>query len=709
MHNERREVALGLEVMHLLRCDGRAVGGRVRGEDDANVLGDGLGGLGVVTRDHDDADAGLVARLHGAGHGGAGGILEGEKTAEDNLGLIRSGVGALEQNSGIVLGVLLEVEALVAVGLGARAGLELLRWEEHLSERKDTLSLLGEDSGGLEELGVPLLVEGLRLTVDHNVRALGEDTVEAALEVPAVLVPVVQLAGLEHPLVLAAEGHLTAAALEVVVIADVGHVVDAGLRELEQSSLRSITHDIALLNWHGVPAHSLAMVVLAVLCDPRRRAAERSRLEECLAGLVLVVEVSAFAIGGEDLVVVPRLNNCHLVLCERACLVGANHGRGAQRLYGLHVLHKHLHVLHAASSQCQRHRDGAEQTLRNVGNNNTNREDDVVHRELAAVGHDAEAEEEDAENNGDDGDDVDEAVELLAQGRVLLLRLRHESVHAPHHSVVTSADANTHGPTAGDARAKHGNVIAAEGGLALGHHTRFLGDLIGLSGEGRLRDFEIFDVHEAEVGRDLVAELEDDDVAGDELRAINHLNAAVATDATLVTTELLELVHEGAGGGLLLRGECSGDQDDEPQNDAEVEVGRVRGKQGEGDEAERTADLKHEGEGGHQLHEELDEERRLGLRRQGVLAKAFAQLFNSLGGETPGVLEVGFVELGRAEPAVREGNLTELLDALESAVIEDLGAKLGGLGLRLHIPLQLAVGALRNFRLCHFYFYFYSQ
>ena len=97
--------------------------------DDAQLLGDCHGGVDVVARDHDGADAGIVRLADGVGHLGADRVDHAGQTAEDQVVLERGGaavgrdlgVGAARQRQ--------HAQGLVGHGLvgGHELGTTLLR------------------------------------------------------------------------------------------------------------------------------------------------------------------------------------------------------------------------------------------------------------------------------------------------------------------------------------------------------------------------------------------------------------------------------------------------------------------------------------------------------------------------------------------------------------------------------------------------------
>ena len=64
-----------------------------------------------------------------------------------------------------------------------------------------------------------------------------------------------------------------------------------------------------------------------------------------------------------------RLIDLHLVLGERARLVGTDYRRGAHRLAGVHATHQIVVFQHLAHAQCERQRDAHGQALRHRDNN----------------------------------------------------------------------------------------------------------------------------------------------------------------------------------------------------------------------------------------------------------------------------------------------------------------------------------------------------
>ena len=85
----------------------------------------------------------------------------------------------------------------------------------------------------------------------------------------------------------------------------------------------------------------------------------------------VVIQVDVLGVGvNHDRTRVPHLLNVHLILRERARLVGANHVGAAHRLTGRHLSHQIIVEQHFLNGEGQRKRDGKRQSLGNSDDHN---------------------------------------------------------------------------------------------------------------------------------------------------------------------------------------------------------------------------------------------------------------------------------------------------------------------------------------------------
>ena len=87
------------------------------------------------------------------------------------------------------------------------------------------------------------------------------------------------------------------------------------------------------------------------------------------------------------------------------------------------------------------------------------------------------------------------------------------------------------GTTAGDRGVHESHAVTiTDTGVRIGHHLGVLLHRVALAGEGRLVDLQIDRGDDAAVGRDAVAGLHDDDVAGDQVHGGGGLDLTVSSD-----------------------------------------------------------------------------------------------------------------------------------------------------------------------------------
>merc|ERR1719471_937869 len=111
------------------------------------------------------------------------------------------------------------------------------------------------------------------------------------------------------------------------------------------------------------------------------------------------------------------MGNRHSVLGQCSSFVGANGGGGAKSLHGLQILDEAVLGGHPLGGQGETDGDGGQETLGDVGDDDTDQEDDGVQPVVAE--DEGDDEESDSEEDGDTGDDVDEMGNFLGNGSLI--------------------------------------------------------------------------------------------------------------------------------------------------------------------------------------------------------------------------------------------------------------------------------------------------
>jgi hypothetical protein len=310
-------------------------------------------------------------------------------------------------------------------------------------------------------------------------------------------------------------------------------------------------------------------------------------------GFVAFEELSAGCAAGEDVVVAggPDVLDGHAVLGERPGLVRADHGRAAQRLHRREPAQDGIAARHPAHPDGERdgHRDG--QAFRYHRHRQGDGDEEHVVRRFAQR-HTA--------GEGDDGrpshhqpDDLGEVVHA-ALARCLARRF---TAHQP-------GDRSELGRRAGgddDARAAAGGDRCAGVGHARPirqprrrvHRFDLLGHRHGLAGQQGLVDLQRVHRHQPQVRGHPHARLEQHDIAGDDLAAVDLVFPAVADDAGVRNHELHEGSHRPFR--LALLGEpdhCIERQHCRDHRRVEMLAQQHgHGERGEEDEDERAAEL----------------------------------------------------------------------------------------------------------------------
>mmetsp|Transcript_17079 Transcript_17079/g.20562 ORF Transcript_17079/g.20562 Transcript_17079/m.20562 type:complete len:318 (-) Transcript_17079:784-1737(-) len=214
------------------------------------------------------------------------------------------------------------------------------------------------------------------------------------------------------------------------------------LHVAEDFTIHSNSQELSIVAERGNHEKLLESGVLAVVV----------RFQSLLFHQLLQVDGVFGCWGSERLEIVPAVLHSHTILGQCSGLVRANNGGRTKGLHSLQVLHQNLLLRHTLCGQGQGHRDSGEQTLRHVGDNDTDNEDDI----LDNVGTHTHTDEEkaDTQNNSDSGDQVHELLNLLSDWARVVHSLCGKTSDLAHGSAITSSDDNSPQASCGD----HGSV-----------------------------------------------------------------------------------------------------------------------------------------------------------------------------------------------------------------------------------------------------------
>ena len=507
------DVRVELLVAHAIEVgtgDGLAAIG-----DDAQLLGDGHGGVDVVARDHDGADTGVVRLADGVADLGADRVNHAGQAAKDQVMLERGG-------------------AAVGRDLGVGAA----------CQRQHAQGLVGHGLVGGHELGTTLLGQWNDLVAVVDMGAQADHHIGRALGVL---------------LILAVQG-----------LDDHGHHLTARVK-------RGLAHARML----GSQASEAR---LAGIVDKRAL----SRLAHGLAQLLVPLSIGAQRHAGQELLLGRSelvLDDGHLVLGKGAGLVGADGLRAAKGLDGRELADNRLALGHLGHAKRQHDGHDGDQTLGDGSDGERDSDHkgveqgsrigkDVAH----AVAEDVNAKDHDADDNHHDGEDAAELGKLHLQRRELILGLGQGAGDLTHLGVHAGADHDGAAATVHHGGAHVAHVLAVAERHVIGARGKL--DHVGvlLYGHGLAGECGLFDLHRgalehAAVGRDGVARLEHDHIAGHELGARQVHELAVAQHLGLRGTHLLQCLESFLALGLLNHAQHRVDDNDEHDDG---DVGKVR-------------------------------------------------------------------------------------------------------------------------------------
>mmetsp|Transcript_18870 Transcript_18870/g.38698 ORF Transcript_18870/g.38698 Transcript_18870/m.38698 type:complete len:959 (+) Transcript_18870:1132-4008(+) len=583
------------------------------GPQDADLVGNSLGGDGVVSGDHDNLDTGGLALGDGGGDSGAGGGDQGHHAKVDHA-LV--GVGVLLLPS-VVLHVEVsdrEVGGAVSIGVSSVlvSGGELPGVEGGLAEGKDAKAVLGK--GHVEGIDLLAVLGGHlhNLSVDHHLVAAGKDTLGRSLHVDHAVALVLgnDLLGggggsgrgivvsrvdvdVDLVLVLGVKGDDSLGGGNGTSRLNVGDGVDeldhSGLGGVSDRLPGDLTNDgsVTLLahpeevdgDLLAVLQNELSRVVgleLGVLVEDGD-IAESGAPGESLEGSVLDV-ISGSGLGegrlaildGESVLsAVDDLSNSHDVLGQRSSLVRADAGGGSESLDSLKVLDEDHLGVHAVRSEGEAHGDGGDETLGDVGDDDADHEHEVGDPWDSTDSVDDE--ETDAKEDGDGRDDVDEVLDLLVDGGLALVGSHSKLGDASHDGVVSDGDDDSLAGSLGDLSSEEAEVLGLEGVIVGALLPTLLG--LVLSGKRGLINGEVVGaLEDAHVGGDEVSGVDEDDVSRDELNGILVTGLAIPHDEDLGGKHVGERLHETVGLLVLDEREDTGGENNEEQHDTEVKV-----------------------------------------------------------------------------------------------------------------------------------------
>ena len=280
-----------------------------------------------------------------------------------------------------------------------------------------------------------------------------------------------------------------------------------------------------------------------------------SRLTHGLAQLLVPLGIGAQSHAGQELLLRCGelvLDDGHLVLGEGTGLVGADGLRAAKGLDGRELADDCLTLGHLGHAKRQHDGHDGNQALGDGGDGKRDSDHKGVEqggrvgKNVAhAVADDVDTKDNDADDDNHNGKDAAELGKLHLQRRELFLGLGQSAGDLAHLGVHAGADHDGATATVHHGRAHVAHVLAvaerhvvsARGKL---NHVGVLLDRHGLAGQCGLFDLHRGALEHAAVGRDGVARLEHDHVAGHELGARQVHELAVAQHLGLRRAHFLQ-------------------------------------------------------------------------------------------------------------------------------------------------------------------------
>ena len=266
----------------------------------------------------------------------------------------------------------------------------------------------------------------------------------------------------------------------------------------------------------------------------------------------------------------PRMGDRHFILRQRSGLIRADDRGAAERFHCGKPLHERVFFCHALHSHGERERNGRQQAFRNKRDDHAEGENERLREGLLHKG-DGSHKKRQTNGNGDDRNLLRQNVEFLLQRTLLFLcRLRQLGDAA---ELGLHADLGDDGPrgAARHARSlkdqvrdlKTGNVFLQHRVVTLAHGVRF-------AVQRRLVDLQVAAGNQPRIGGNLVALLNEHDVARHKVFGQNLYLVAVTHDARIRWQHFLQGFARLAGSEFLNKTENAVDDVDEPDGDAEL-------------------------------------------------------------------------------------------------------------------------------------------
>ena len=431
----------------------------------------------------------------------------------------------------VVLHALGKIDLDIALGGRLRVDAERLGWHGAGGDGQRAQRLLGEPFVALQEVGASFFRERDGLAVLPKEAALRQQHLRRALDEDAQVVGIFAV-DMDRGVTLALGRER-----------DFGDArkplqlggVDA---ELARGDDQRAFGRVAL---HHPPALALHQRrVVGERCGPqqfrdgvavRRALVDRLALdrEVALGDVAAAADVDQRVGGGDGA-------HRHLVAGQRAGLVRADHGGGAEGFDRRQLADDGVGRRHPPHAEAQAHGDDGGQRLGDRG-------DGERHREQEQPEHDVERERGGAEQAGrehhgadsehDDAEPLAGAVEFLLQRRRLLLGRLQQACDAADFGRHAGGDHHGAAAAVGGDRAGEQHVAAvAEADVAF-DRLELLRHRHALAGQRRLVGLKVRHLDEAGIRRNLVAGFDQHDVAGDDVMGRDALPIAVANDRGL--------------------------------------------------------------------------------------------------------------------------------------------------------------------------------
>ena len=523
-----------LDITSTLFCN--IINSHVSFRDDSDGSGDGLGSNRMVTSDHDDFDTSRSAFGNGIWDGGTWRINHGHETDKS------------KSFSWEVHFVSIEVKSFREFSI----------IEVAVSETEDTFTHTSEFHIGIIEFSFVLFSHFLFFSIDHNLGTSVEDTFWGTFHNQKISGIIRNFMDRQLPFVGWVEWNF---ADFWTLGTDRFNITDHHFATFQESRFWSITSSLSLQDWTSFTSEEDSSVT---------ESGDTAEVSPC--DVILVVNISTGlifgSIGFTDLIIEPHMGDGHTILGKGTGFIWANGWSWTQGFDSFQVLDQTILLCHSLGSQGQTDGDCGEETFWDVGNNDTDEEDNSF--EPVITKDESKDEKSYTKEYSDTSNDMDEMFNFLCDWSVTRVNISGKGGNTSHNGVITTSDDDTTGRTFDTIGGEESNVSGFQDG-----GSGFFG-ITGLrfrfTSEGRVIDFHVGSLDDSKISWDSITTFDFDDITKDEFTGSESFLFTVTNAKGLLWDKIFEGFHNFVWFWFLVVWENTCKDDNSRQDNTKVEI-----------------------------------------------------------------------------------------------------------------------------------------